>query len=369
MKRTNWFLCILVLIGIFLVQVHPGWTSPIFESEPNDSFDEAQNLDGNFSIDFNEDIFNSNMVPHVSVQATNGPTVSDVDYYSFSVAEAGQTAYFDIDYGLIDGTYIDDVNTTLSLFDSTYNLLAFSDDSSSETDPGTVSIRDSFIGEYAFNVPGTYYIVVSNWGNYPTVKGTEVGPLFRPDGVEAGVEYAGDSGPAEVTAGFGTWIGDYTLHVSLSEAASPIPEPIIVPVDVKPGSCSNPLNIKSKGVFSVAILGTNDFSVQDVEESSIVLEGVSPIKSDYEDVATPFEPGMEKLSDFDCPDEGPDGFLDLVLKFETQEVLEAVEASLDRDLDDGEVVWLTLHGNLMEQFDSAAIEGEDAIVILRKGKK
>ena len=305
MKNPKWMLCILVVVGYFLVQAHPGWTSSIFEVEPNDSFEEAQSLEGHFSIDFNKDIFNSTTVPHVSVQATNGPTVNDVDYYSFSVAEAGQTGYFDIDYGLINGSYIDDVDTTLSLFDSSYNLLAFSDDSI-DTDSGTVSIRDSFIGEYTFNAPGTYYIAVSNWGNYPTVEGTEVGPLFRPDGVEAGVEYAGDSGPSAVTEGIGTWIGDYTLHASLSEAASPVPELLIVSLDIRPGRDHNIIYPRSRRKIPLAILSTMDFyAPAEVDTESLTFGPVG----DEESLAF-CNPSPEDVND--------DGYDDLVCYFYTR---------------------------------------------------
>ena len=44
---------------------------------------------------------------------------------------------------------------------------------------------------------------------------------------------------------------------------------INVAVDIKPGSCPNPLNIKSKGVLPVAILGTEDFDVKDIKVNSI----------------------------------------------------------------------------------------------------
>lgn len=68
-----------------------------------------------------------------------------------------------------------------------------------------------------------------------------------------------------------------------------------VDVDIKPGSCPNPLNLKSKGVLPVAVLGTEEFDVTTIDPLSILLsreeveEGVAPIRSDYEDVATPFE--------------------------------------------------------------------------------
>jgi hypothetical protein len=65
-------------------------------------------------------------------------------------------------------------------------------------------------------------------------------------------------------------------------------------VDIKPGSCPNPFNVKSKGVLPVAILGAEDFDVTMIDPSEILLsrdgieEGVPPLRWSYEDVATPF---------------------------------------------------------------------------------
>jgi len=92
-------------------------------------------------------------------------------------------------------------------------------------------------------------------------------------------------------------------------------------------------------MLTVAILGTDEFSVYDIDTSSIALEGVRPTLKDYEDVATPYQPNIENMG---CPTEGPDGFQDLTMKFKTREIMEAVEAYLGRDAEDSEVVVLTL---------------------------
>ena len=134
-----------------------------------------------------------------------------------------------------------------------------------------------------------------------------------------------------------------------------------VPVDIKPQSCPNPLNVKSKGALSVAILGTEDFDVNDVDPATIALAGVSPLRWDWEDVATPFEPfvGKEDCME-DCIIEGPDGYLDLTLKFDNQEIVAALGA-----VEDGECLVLTLTGNLL---GGAPIVGEDVVIIIKKGK-
>ena len=126
-----------------------------------------------------------------------------------------------------------------------------------------------------------------------------------------------------------------------------------VSIDIKPGSCPNPLNVKSKGVLPVAVLGTNEFNVQDIDVATIRLIGIAPLRSGLEDVGTPSEPGV-------CNNLGPDGIMDLTLKFSTQEIVEALG-----DVEDGDEVTLTLTGILA---DGTKIEGEDLVTILKRGK-
>lgn len=129
-----------------------------------------------------------------------------------------------------------------------------------------------------------------------------------------------------------------------------------VPVDIKPQGCPNPLNVKSRGVLPVAILGTATFDVTQVDVSTVKLEGVSPLRNALEDVATPFVPFTGKTHPLDCTDAGPDGFLDLTLKFGTQAVIAALGS-----VTDGEVRVLKLTGNLT---DGTPIRGEDVVVII-----
>jgi len=144
---------------------------------------------------------------------------------------------------------------------------------------------------------------------------------------------------------------------------------IPVAVDIKPGSCPNPLSVESRGVLPVAILGTDDFDVAQVDPESVALEGVGPLRSALEDVAAPFEPYIGKEDVLDCVVGSPDGFVDLTLKFDSQEVIEAIEAALGREVSDGEVVTLTLAGTLTDEFGRTSIQGEDVVVILKEDKK
>ena len=135
----------------------------------------------------------------------------------------------------------------------------------------------------------------------------------------------------------------------------------IVPIDIKPQSCPNPLNVKSKGLLPVAILGTEDFDVAEVDPATIMLiRWVAPLRWDWEDVATPYEPFYGKEDYMDCNTNGPDGFLDLTLKFDVQEVIAALG-----EVEDGDVIVLKLTGNLR---DGTPIKGHDVIIIIKKGK-
>jgi len=138
-------------------------------------------------------------------------------------------------------------------------------------------------------------------------------------------------------------------------------EEINVPIDIKPTSCPNPINVKSKGVLPVAILGTEDFDVADIDPATVLLEGVSPLRWAWEDVATPFEPYTGKEDCTDCNTEGRDGYTDLTLKFSKQEIIAEFG-----EVEDGDCLVLTLQGEL---FGGTPIYGEDVVKILKKGKK
>jgi hypothetical protein len=131
-------------------------------------------------------------------------------------------------------------------------------------------------------------------------------------------------------------------------------EPVDLYLDMHPTSCPNPLNPASHGVTPAAILGTDVTSVMDVDVSSIMLEGIYPVRYAYEDVSTPVVDGEP----CECTTAGPDGYTDLTLKFDTQELVEAI-GEIPRDM----VVPLTLTGMTL---DGRYFEISDCVVI--KGK-
>ena len=151
------------------------------------------------------------------------------------------------------------------------------------------------------------------------------------------------------------------------EPPEPTPEPsdLSVYVDIKLGSCPNPLNVKSGGVLPVAVLGTGEFDVAEVDVSTIRLTregyeevGVAPIRYSYEDVATLYE-GAETCG---CHELTGDGYTDLTLKFDRQELVETLELTDEA----GKTIPLSVTGSLL---DGTVIEGSDCIWVLAKGKK
>jgi len=137
---------------------------------------------------------------------------------------------------------------------------------------------------------------------------------------------------------------------------------IKVGIDVKPGSCPNPLNLASKGDLPVAILGTENFDVTQIDPSTIKLAGVSPIRiNGTYDVSRPF---VGELIDCNSCVYGyniADGYNDLLLKFDTQEIVAALGEVSDQDC-----VVLHLTGNLLEEYGGTPIFGDDIIRILKK---
>ena len=146
----------------------------------------------------------------------------------------------------------------------------------------------------------------------------------------------------------------YTGGFFAAGPTKPVPEPITISIDIKPKSCPNPLNVKSKGVLPVTILGTADLDVTDIDITSLRLNGVAPVRSGFENVATPtgFEP-------CDCLALSGDSSEDLTLKFEKQAIIDTLG-----DVQNGEEIPLMLTGMLQ---DGTAIEGIDCVVI--KGAK
>jgi Ca2+-binding RTX toxin-like protein len=196
------------------------------EIEPNDGLTSALNIDNlGFSLDFDPNITDtlgintSTVLPHISIQGTGD---GSFDFYSFTVANAGDSAIFDIDFGngLANNGAItgDSFDPQLFLFDSFGTALTSQtagDDG--PLDAGSSSGFDSFL-QFTFATPGTHVIGVAAFGSSATLGGI--------------------SGPGVPTG------SDYTLQVSIqnhltSGAATPTAAPTRVFGDVLIGGTGN----------------------------------------------------------------------------------------------------------------------------------
>jgi hypothetical protein len=123
------------------------------------------------------------------------------------------------------------------------------------------------------------------------------------------------------------------------------------------------LNVNSQGVLPMTVYGSEDFNVQTIDSSSLLLNGaVPPQRHAYEDA------GSKSSVD-------PDGFLDLSLKFDIQEIVKALEAQ-GVILSDGQPVTLVLTGSLNDTETAiqtartaTTIRAEQKMVIMNKVKR
>lgn len=157
-----------------------------------------------------------------------------------------------------------------------------------------------------------------------------------------------------------TWFGNPTFITSrrvmdwsdfrLAEFTVSVPAAleIEVGVDVKPDGCDASVKVKDKGVVPAAILGVDgELDVSEIDPATIRLEGVTPLRSSIEDVATP-----------GACDVGGDGVDDLTIKFDNGKLAEALNGAAD-----GEERTLELTGNLREEFGGTAIVGQDVVIV------
>lgn len=163
--------------------------------------------------------------------------------------------------------------------------------------------------------------------------------------------------------GINTSVDVSDLRFSVGTDKVPIVE---VPVDIKPGSCPNAVNARSRGVLPVAILGSATLDATRIASDTLRLAGVAPLRSSHEDVGT----NLSRLDDTGkltviCDAQGkPDGYVDLALKFDKRAIVAALEEELGRNLANQEMVTVRLTGDFTaEKKTMLEIEGEDVIVV------
>jgi len=131
---------------------------------------------------------------------------------------------------------------------------------------------------------------------------------------------------------------------------------IAVNMDIKPGSCPNPINKKDKGNVPVAIMGSETFDVSTIDISTLALLGLSPTKSSISDVGGLYDGELVDCNS--CSVTLLDGYPDLILHFDAQALFAAFG-----DVVHNECRVVTLTG---ETTDDTPIHGSDVFRILAK---
>jgi len=201
--------------------------------------------------------------------------------------------------------------------------------------------------------------------NYTVGVPSEVAP-YPARGMEGGDSYLVAGHQITVSMSV-TQPGDWIRVVTLAP-------PIEAVIDIKPGSCPSAFNPKSKGVVPVAIVGSADLDVTEVDVGTIQLitpsgVAISPVDWGYDDSTQPVEdPACDHCFDagdptnFNCDLDGDglddaycgDEIQDLVLKFDAQELATAIGG-----VTIGDCLELFLMGNML---NGAPIEGSDFLV-------
>lgn len=208
---------------LFLWATPVALALPIIETESdgtatNNTLGTAQAIPGVlFTTPVPLTLFSPPGFPTATVLGRGG--ADDVDFFSFPAS--GGKAYFDIDNTPFT------FDTIVSLFDSTGTLLGSDDDSGPE-DLGTEVPLDSFLGVITLPGPGTYFVAVSEFPNFPTAIDacTTFASLVRPDGQFGGEATSGCPAASSFEPSGLQPIGalPYTLHVSV-ESPTAVPEP------------------------------------------------------------------------------------------------------------------------------------------------
>jgi hypothetical protein len=132
----------------------------------------------------------------------------------------------------------------------------------------------------------------------------------------------------------------------------------MVYLDIKPGLCPNYIRMGEKAPLYVAICGTADFNVRDIDPKSIKIGRVGMADTvpatffGYRDMATPYTGTCE------CWNRRADGRTDLILTFPTQKVINTL---LLRQEPKDVPLPLQITGNLLDAKGGTPVVGQDNV--------
>ena len=108
-------------------------------------------------------------------------------------------------------------------------------------------------------------------------------------------------GWASSTDVFNGYVDGFTIGVTGTETTYDFEPFLNVNIDIKPGSYPNSINLKSKGVVPVAVLGSDTFDASTVNPSTVLFAGAAPVRWTMEDVNN-------------------DGYMDMLFFFNTRDL-------------------------------------------------
>lgn len=249
------------------------------------------------------------------------------------------------------------ISDTLFVYDAVYGVSSMIQD--------TVYISNSGGGEsFGWTVMKTLFSYTDTLGAVTTdtagiaMPGMLVGPLAGTTPGSVVFTQSNDSlMPGQyacmysVMADSGVLSSPQMFSIQVTVAMPEVDSGLTVLFDLKPGSCVNPINNNhhgnaNKAVVPAAIIGSQDFDISDIDVSTIMLEGISPVRWSIEDVTEPFDPG----DSCGCVETEPDGIDDLTLKFYRSDLLAAAG-----DLEEGRNP-LTITGKLNDGTEFSAVD-------------
>ena len=268
-KRRTWSVTLIVVLATFVAS---RVALAVDEVEPNDPYTSAQPLT----------IGSDDTVTVTNASIYNTPSHRDVDFYSFH-ANAGDVVTFDIDGGM-DGTTFQGIYTTLGVWgpDPTINALPLVTQTGAPTlDPGSTTVFDARIDNFAIPATGTYIVGVSTDPGY-----------F----VDINTLSTGDVSPSGWSPNYYATTGGYTLVISVTPNPAPVPVATVLPINIdimpgrhhviwlrtamadftrpdrdadRKGDLDREMRHHFRGGIPVALLSTKTFNAMDVDQSQL----------------------------------------------------------------------------------------------------
>lgn len=136
---------------------------------------------------------------------------------------------------------------------------------------------------------------------------------------------------------------------------------IDVGLDVQSMQCPNPIYFNEQNI-TVVLNGSSMLDIGDIDVTSLKLFGLTPVLVTESDISTLYEPLRDKQDFMSCNILDGDGYSDLVMIYDTKQLITAIEESLGRVLVENEPIRIVLQGMMKNNFLGTSITGEDFVV-------